>query len=610
VDNNSSDGSVEQLRPAFPEVKFYDLDDNIGFGRANNYGFEKASGKYILILNPDTVLEEDTLRIMKEYMDKHSEVGISGCRVLNPDGSFQQACRRGFPTPWAAFSKLFGLQKLFPGSKLFSQYNQTFRSIDETYYIDALIGAFMFARREVIEITGGFDPDFFMYGEDLDLCYRARKAGWEVAYVHKTSIIHYKGESTRRSSINQVKHFYRAMEIFARKHYGRSTFFLIFLRLGIVLRSVIAYAAAYRRDMIVVAGDLAGANLSLMAATKIRFGDFLDFPPYAYPTVFIALSVVIFFTMLIIGEYFESRPNVRRAFFGYMISFFFLSSLTYFFKEYAFSRGILLMTIGFSIVISSIIRIMISFFDRVAGQQSDRRILFVGARDSAAGIVESLRPLQTRNIIVVGIVGREYRSDKESNQTIPYLGNIDLLPSIVGQYKIDEVIITDSSLSRAEIMALISSGARRSVRYHLATEYDQLLASEIISEIAGIQPTLPKYNITLIRNRMVKRIFDIFASLFLLTIGLPVVYLLVDDFSYILKKLAATLRGKYSIVGIYPTERDLSNLGKLGVISLGSISRPKMLSQNALKNLNEYYLQHYSFSLDIDIMLKYLFRKK
>ena len=159
-------------------------------------------------------------------MERDIKCGIAGCKVLNADGTFQLACRRGFPTPWASFSKLFGLQKLFPKSKTFAGYNQTFRSVDETYYIDAVIGAFMFARMEALDQAKGFDPTFFMYGEDIDLCYRVNQNGWSIAYVHTTSIVHYKGESTRRSSIDEVKHFYEAMEIFVEKHYGKSHLFL------------------------------------------------------------------------------------------------------------------------------------------------------------------------------------------------------------------------------------------------------------------------------------------------------------------------------------------------------------------------------------------------
>ena len=333
VDNNSSDGSVNFLEQLFPDVKFIALDENIGFGRANNLGFKESSGRYVLILNPDTILEEQTLSKMLKYMDDNPEVGISGCKVLNPDGTFQLACRRGFPTPWASFSKLFGLQKLFPKSKLFARYNQTFRSIDETYYIDAVIGAFMFCRKEVLDQTNGFDPDFFMYAEDIDLCYRASKLGWKLSYFHETSIIHFKGESTRRSSLNEVKHFYNAMEIFAKKHYSRSGIFLLFLRMGIVLRSAMAYMNKYKRDIFVILFDLLSVNGSLLIATKFRFGEFFGFPDYAYPTVLIVVPFIMLSSLFVVGDYFENKPIVRRSTFGLLMGFFILSTLTYFFRE-------------------------------------------------------------------------------------------------------------------------------------------------------------------------------------------------------------------------------------------------------------------------------------
>ncbi|MGA2298516.1 MAG: glycosyltransferase family 2 protein, partial [FCB group bacterium] len=332
VDNHSLDGSVAFLKPLFPAVNFIELKDNLGFSKANNIGIRQATGKYVLILNPDTILEEDTLSVMYNYMESHPEVGLSGCKVLNPDGTFQLACRRGFPTPWASFCKLFGLQKLFPKSKLFARYNQTFRSVDETYYIEAVMGAFMFIRKEILDKISGFDEDFFLYGEDIDICWRIIREGWKNAYVHTTSIIHYKGESTRRSSENDVKHLYKSMEIFAGKHYSSSSLFLLFLRTGILFRSFIARIIKYRRDVFLLLFDLLGINISLILGTKIRFGDYFNFPPYAYPTVFIVLSLVMFASMVAVGEYFESKPTIRKSVFALMISFFILSSLTYFFN--------------------------------------------------------------------------------------------------------------------------------------------------------------------------------------------------------------------------------------------------------------------------------------
>ncbi len=259
------------------------MNKNTGFGFANNIGFENAKGKYILLLNPDTVLQEDTLQTMYEFMESNPEVGIAGCKVLNPDGTLQLACRRGIPTPWVAFTKLFGLQTLFPKSKLFGRYNLTFLPEDEFAYVDAISGSFMFLRREVFVQLRGFDSDFFMYGEDLDLCIRAKKIGWKVAYVPFTSIIHYKGQSAKRGEFDSTFHFFKSMEIFTRKHFGKSKIFLFLIKTGIIFRQLLAKVSSYKTEILFVVLDLLFANFSLLLASWIRFGKMFSFPDYVIP---------------------------------------------------------------------------------------------------------------------------------------------------------------------------------------------------------------------------------------------------------------------------------------------------------------------------------------
>ncbi len=609
VDNNSKDGSVEFLEPKFPSVKFISLDENIGFGRANNIGIEKSNGEYVLILNPDTILSEDTLSVMKQYMDDNTEVGMAGCKLLNPDGSFQVACRRGFPTPWASFTKLFGLQKLFPKSKLFARYNQTYLSVDKTYYIDALMGAFMFCRRDALEQSGGFDEQYFMYGEDLDLCYNFHKLGWKVAYVHSTSIIHYKGESTRRSSINEVGHFYEAMKIFARKYYGRSTLFLSFLKLGIMFRAFLAYMKKYRRSIFFMILDTLILNLSLLAATKIRFGEFLNFPPYAYPTVFIVPSVIVIIAMIAVGEYFEQKPGIIRAFTGFMISFFVLSSLTYFFKEFAFSRGILLMTIGLTFLISALLRGIVALFDKFAGKESDRRLLIVGSNSQTGNIINSLRQAGSRNVDIVGLVNVGSNSF-DNTWNLPVVGNFDYLPKIIEDNKIREVIICDRSLPRSEILRTLTAAPKLNVRFHFANEYEEFIASRIINEVSGIDIAFSDYKLSVFRYKLAKRLADITISIFLLTIGLPMVYLLFPNAKETIKNLFRVLKGQKSFVGYYPVAGEQPSIGKPGIIGLAHISRPERLPESAIVNLNNYYIRHFSLSLDADIFLKFIFRKR
>lgn len=608
VDNNSTDGSVDYLKNQFSEVEFIALNENLGFGKANNIGIARAKGKYTLILNPDTIIDYNTFDVMYDYMESNADVGIAGCKVLNPDGSFQLACRRGFPTPWASFCKLFGLQKLFPKSKLFAQYNQTFKSIDETYFIDAVIGAFMFARTDIIREIGGFDPSFFMYGEDLDLCYRVQKHGFKVAYIHSTSIIHYKGESTKRSSINEVKHFYQAMEIFANKHFAYSSFFLFFLRIGIFLRSVLAYLNKSKRDLIIIFADLVTINFSFILATKIRFGSFFILPEYAYPTVFIVLSCVIFLTMFSVGEYFESKPTIRRSFFGLMISFFVLSSLTYFFKEYAFSRGILLMTIGFTVCFTIVTRALVSFYDRISGNESDKRIAIIGLNEESEIINKALQTADSRNANLVGFISVNNTNVSKFNNT-PIIGNVEYLSRLIDEHNLQEVIITDKSINMIRLMQLMENSSIKNVRFHIAQEYDDVLSARIINEVSNIEPTIPAYNITKLRYRITKRTIDILFSILFLTIGIPFVYLLIKKPNDFLNKAYKIFIGKCSFIGLYALQTENLNIGKLGLLGLAHISKPERLSKKAIDNLNKYYIENYSLYLDIDIFLKYIFRK-
>ncbi len=177
VDNNSNDDSITTINEKFPSVITIQNNSNVGFGAANNQGLEISKGKYILLINPDTLVKENTFEQMIKFLEENLQVGIAGCKVLNPDGSLQLACRRSFPKPWVSFTKVTGLSKLFPKSKLFAKYNLTYLDENETYEVDAISGSFMMFNRNTFEKVGGFDTDFFMYGEDLDLCYRVQKAG-------------------------------------------------------------------------------------------------------------------------------------------------------------------------------------------------------------------------------------------------------------------------------------------------------------------------------------------------------------------------------------------------------------------------------------------------
>jgi len=247
VDNCSSDGSAGMVREEFLQVDAVkECQANCGYPAANNIGLQaagfgeaegEASARYALLLNPDTVLPSDALQQMVDFMDTHPEAGIAGPKLVRKDGTLDKACRRSFPSPAVSFYRLTGLSKLFPNNPRIARYNLSYLDVDETSEIDAVVGAFMLIRGDTLRETGLLDERFFMYGEDLDLCYRAKQRGWKVYYHPAVTVLHYKGESSKQRSYWSIYHFYRSMHLFHRKHYWRSTMFLLnwIITLGIVV---------------------------------------------------------------------------------------------------------------------------------------------------------------------------------------------------------------------------------------------------------------------------------------------------------------------------------------------------------------------------------------
>ncbi|RMD94417.1 MAG: glycosyltransferase family 2 protein [Calditrichaeota bacterium] len=228
VDNASDDGSVQLVRDQFPEVKLILNQKNLGFSRANNLALKQARGEYVVLLNPDTVAQEDTFTKLLRFMQNHPDAGMVGCKILNPDGSLQLACRRSFPTPWVAFTRLAGLSYLFPKSRIFGKYNLSYLPENQVSRVEAISGSFMMMRRQVLEQIGLLDEAFFLYGEDLDYCYRTSQAGWNIYYVPETQIIHFKGESSKRSRLDNLLVFYQSMALFVKKHFRHRFFFFTF----------------------------------------------------------------------------------------------------------------------------------------------------------------------------------------------------------------------------------------------------------------------------------------------------------------------------------------------------------------------------------------------
>jgi len=240
VDNHSEDNSIAMIKQYYPQVNVIENKENVGFAKANNQAIAKCTGDYILILNPDTLILQNVLEKIVNFMGENPTVGICGCKVLNEDRTLQLACRRSIPTPGVAFFRLTGLSKLFPNSKIMAKYNLTYLDPDQPHEVDAVSGAFLMIRREVVDNIGKLDERFFMYGEELDWCLRTKKAGWIVMYYPGAEIVHYKGECSKFNNRKAAFEFYKSMYLFHKKHFAENynPFINIIIYAGIVIKAL------------------------------------------------------------------------------------------------------------------------------------------------------------------------------------------------------------------------------------------------------------------------------------------------------------------------------------------------------------------------------------
>ena len=232
IDNNSSDDSCEMMKLRFPNIKLIENKENSGFPKGNNIGVAQAKGYYLCILNPDTVVAEDTFEKVLAFAEIQKNLGIVGCKLIDGVGNFLPESKRGTPTPWVAFTKITGLYKVFPNSKFFNKYYAQHLTENQTGTVDILVGAFMVMKRDLYNEIGGFDENCFMYSDDIDLSYMALQKGKQNFYFHETTVIHYKGESTIKDE-TYMKRFQEAMRFFYKKHFKVSFLFDFFMNIGI-----------------------------------------------------------------------------------------------------------------------------------------------------------------------------------------------------------------------------------------------------------------------------------------------------------------------------------------------------------------------------------------
>jgi len=616
VDNASDDGSNEFIKNNFPQIKLIANNKNLGFGKANNLGLKETLGKFILLINPDTIVAEDTLEKMMEFFRKNPEAGLAGCKILNPDGTLQLACRRSFPGPWTSLTKVTGLSSLFPNSKIFARYNLTYLDENQSYEVDAISGSFMMMKREVYEKVGGFDEQFFMYGEDLDLCYRIQKAGFKVFYVHSTQIIHYKGESTKRSSLDETKVFYYAMHLFVKKHFSSSILVELILRSAIVVRSVFAFIGVRKLIFLSIILDFLFFDLCLLIAEKIylSLSIWRGFPGFAKPIVYTIPAIIQILASFTIGNYKKDKLSVSKTLIAIFISLPILASLTYFFKSFAFSRAIVLITYAFLIISIPLWRIFAKLIFKVGlidDSSKVYRTLLVGLDEGAVQIGKKLRKKKADRRSVVGLIGFSNKNIGEKIDSFEIIGTDQNIKKVLRENKINEIIFSSDSLSYNKMMEIVGKCQNENVEFKIVgSNLDFIVGKAEVTMLDDMPLIELNYNITKPQIKLIKTIFDYSIALPSLFLIYPFIYFkkkitkTQSDFTKFILGFPQIISGKLSLVGPQKNEDDKNLfLGKKGLTGYWYIESADTEESN---KMDFFYAKNQNIWLDIDILGKSL----
>ncbi len=617
VDNASTDGSVEEIKQKFPGINLIANKKNIGFGPANNQALKIAGGKFILLINPDTIVKEDTLTKLFDFFDSHPDAGLIGCKVLNPDGTLQLACRRSFPKPWTAFTKIIGLSSLFPKSKLFARYNLTYLDENQLNEVDAISGSFMLMKREVYDKIGGFDPKFFMYGEDLDFCYRTQKAGFKVYYVPTTEIIHYKGESTKRSNIDETKMFYDAMHLFVKKHF--SSFFLVewILRSAILVRKLFAFLNIYRLPLSSAIIDFVLFVSALIFIEAIyKPGQWLGIPDDVKPWVYIIPAMLQIFISFLSGAYKKNTISNLRIIISLVIGLIFISSITYFFKQFGYSRAVILFSYLILFFAFSAWRILVKVFFKIGtlAESYKNTTLIVGSEFFGSGFTRKIKSNSSQLFNIVGLIAQSQKNVGEKIGAFEIIGSLDNIRNVIHEKKINNVIFLSGEVSYDKMFEIISTCQGLNVEFMVAGKgQDYLVGKSSVTLLDDIPLLKVNYNISQPGFKIIKRVFDLaLSSLALLLFYLPV-YLLsairkrTTHFGKFILESHKVFTGQKSFVGPYwHSSKEGLYLGKRGLTGLWFIEKVDINDKDDISKLDIYYAKNQNIWLDLEILGKTL----
>ena len=602
VDNHSEDNSLAYLQPLFPEVQFLANQQNLGFSKACNQGLKLSNGNYVLFLNPDTIVPEDCFEKCIEFFESHPDAGALGIKMLDGAGRFLKESKRSFPSPSAALYKLFGLSKIFPRSKVFSKYHLGNLDQNQTHEIDVLAGAFMMIKREVLDKTGGFDETFFMYGEDVDLSYRVQKAGYKNYYFAGSSIIHFKGESTRKGTLNYIRMFYNAMSIFVRKQYGgsRATLFNFLVHSAIWFRAVMTAIANFIRQ---IGLPIVDAGLTLLSFWLVKN----LWNKYVRPDVHYDNRLLwIFFPMLtvaylIIAYYaglydrYYKRPRLIRS--ALIATVVLLAGYALLPEHYRFSRAIVVLGSLLSFVLIALLRWVLVKAGVLKSQQERNEELNTVIVGAPIEYEKALHVMKEAGY-AERVIGRVSVSENDTTGMINWK-NLKQLYKSVG-YR--EIIFCIGNLSFREILE-ITPQLPGSVKLKFHIDKSQSIvgsdskdtSGEALSVENGFVLSDPYY-------RRMKRLVDIVIA-FIALITFPIHLFLIKRPIHFFANCFAVLFGKKTWVGYASGEKPIPTL-RPGVLACNGVpvSAHNEFPEESLKKMNYWYAHDYETVNDLRLL--------
>lgn len=604
VDNNSVDSSVAVVREKFPEVKLIANAHNPGFSIANNQAIRQASGEYILLLNPDTVVEEDTFEKCVAFMDAHPEAGGLGVRMIDGSGNFLPESKRGFPSPWVAFCKAVGLSSLFPASRLFNHYHLGYLSPDQTHRIEVLSGAFMLMRRSVLDEVGLLDESFFMYGEDIDLSYRIVKAGYANYYLPDTSIIHYKGESTKKGSLNYVKAFYQAMIIFARKHFQgeQAWLFILMLQLAIYFQASLTLLANTVKRLLMPLADALILYSGLVFLKHFWAGYHFQDPNY-YSDGILYLNFPLYVGIWLGAVFFSGgydQPFLLRRLVGGLLFGSLLLAAVYGFLdlEYRSSRALIVLGSIWAVAATSAVRIIVHFIryqNFSLGRERLRNLVIVGGEAETERVLQLLQKAAVQK----NLIGRIGLHSDEPDQ----LGHLDQLEEAIRIYRVDEVIFCSKDVSAQAIMYWMSRLGPRLLYKILPEESLSIIGSHSKNSSGELYTIDIQFQLSQSQHRRNKRLLEVLLSLGLL-LSYPLQCLIICKPTGLWRHIWQVLAGHRAWVGYaQPIGEGLPPLAS-GVLSPLDALRISTPDANTIQRINFFYAKDYEIAQDIEIIWK------